>query len=393
MTESRGRSTPLLAAFRGLRTASADSFAIIPPSACPWRLSAFLAAVIFLSLVACREKSLSKEQTRAITGEIVSVAQKVTSHKAEIAIRPEFQPAKWGFPSRLAEDNIYVTLVDSSQAAALKQAVDEIARRHDLSVSEASPGRVVRVDLSFHGTRTHTIHVITPLEPHPHVTQGAANPRVAIILDDLGYDRAQADALMALPFPLTISVLPHLPFSTEIAEEAYRRGDQVLLHLPMESESGSAKSEAIELRVGMNPKQVEGTLASMLESVPHAAGINNHQGSRATSDAALMAALMPALRQRGLFFIDSRTTVSTVAYDTAAKYGVRAAFRKVFLDDAQSREQILEELDFAASVAARDGWAIAIGHPYPVTIATLAEGVPRLESRGVRLVFASDLVN
>ncbi|MGB0035530.1 MAG: divergent polysaccharide deacetylase family protein [Candidatus Acidiferrales bacterium] len=319
----------------------------------------------------------------------------MTSHKAEIAIRPEFQAAKWGFPSRLAEDNIYVTLVNSSQAAALKQAVDEIARHHDLSVSEASPGRVVRIDLSFHGTRTHTIHIITPLEPrlHPHVTQGAANPRVAIILDDLGYDRAQADALMALPFPLTISVLPHLPFSTEIAEEAYRRGDQVLLHLPMESESNDAKSEAIQLRVGMNPRQVEGTLASMLESVPHAVGINNHQGSRATSDAALMAALMPALRQRGLFFIDSRTTVSTVAYDTAAKYGVHAAFRKVFLDDAQSREKILEQLDFAASVAARDGWAIAIGHPYPVTISTLAEGVPRLESHGVRLVFVSDLVN
>ena len=110
---------------------------------------------------------------------------------------------------------------------------------------------------------------------------------LAIILDDLGYDRAAADSLLALPFPLTVSVIPHLPLSTEVAEEAYRRGDQVLLHLPMESESQDVKHESVELRVGMNSQQVESALAAMLETVPHAAGVNNHQGSRATADPAL----------------------------------------------------------------------------------------------------------
>jgi len=126
--------------------------------------------------------------------------------------------------------------------------------------------------------------------------------------------------------------------------------------------------------------------------VPHAIGVNNHQGSRATADPALMAALMPALYQHGLFFIDSRTTSATVAYVAAERSGVRAASRKVFLDDTPTREAVLQQLDLAARDAQRDGSAIAIGHPHPATIAALSEGVPRLESRGVRLVFASEVV-
>ena len=131
----------------------------------------------------------------------------------------------------------------------------------------------------------------------------------------------------------------------------------------------------------------------MLETVPHAAGVNNHQGSRATADPELMQALMFALRERDLFFIDSRTTAATVAYDVAEGAGVRAASRKVFLDDTKTKEAILAQLELAARDAERDGSAIAIGHPHPATITALAEGLPRLEARGIRLVFASDLVH
>jgi polysaccharide deacetylase 2 family uncharacterized protein YibQ len=143
----------------------------------------------------------------------------------------------------------------------------------------------------------------------------------------------------------------------------------------------------------MNQQQVASALDAMLETVPHAAGVNNHQGSRATADPALMQALMPALRERGLFFIDSRTTAATVAYDAAESAGVRSASRKVFLDDTATREAVLAQLDLAARDALRDGSAIAIGHPHPATIVALAEGVPGLESKGIRLVFASDLVH
>ncbi len=370
------------------------------------RIFAACGAFVLLFLVGCGKKNLSKSEMRAITGEIVGAAQKINGHKSEIAIRPELQPAKRGSSSALAADNIYISLSDPSQTAAFAQALNAIARKHDLTVTETASSGVVRFDCAFRGARTHTVHVVTPLVArgaagHASASASAAgrqsssggNPRLAIIIDDLGYDRSTADAVLALGFPLTVSVLPHLPLSSELAEEAQRRGDQVMLHLPMESEADGAKPEDIELRVGMSATQVDAALAGMLETVPYATGVNNHQGSRATADPALMQALMPALRQRGLFFVDSRTDAKTVAYDMAERAGVPAASRKVFLDDVASRGAILKQLDLAARDAQRDGFTIAIGHPRPATIAALAEGVPPLEARGIHLVFASELVH
>jgi len=142
----------------------------------------------------------------------------------------------------------------------------------------------------------------------------------------------------------------------------------------------------------MKADQVERDLDSMLETVPHAAGVNNHQGSRATADAKLMGELMSALRRRGLFFVDSRTTAATVAYDAAERAGVLSASRKVFLDDTTNRDAILSQIDLAARDATRDGFAIAIGHPHPATIAALVEAAPRIEASGVRFVFVSQVV-
>ncbi len=140
-----------------------------------------------------------------------------------------------------------------------------------------------------------------------------------------------------------------------------------------------------------NQEEVARTLTAMLESVPGAVGVNNHQGSRATADAQLMAETMTALRDRGLFFIDSRTTTETVAYQEAERLGVPAAYRKVFLDDVPDRGAIRGELERAARLAQRQGWSIAIGHPHPTTMESLKESLPGLEARGIRLVFASQL--
>jgi polysaccharide deacetylase 2 family uncharacterized protein YibQ len=363
------------------------------------RFFPLLIAVIAISLAGCGKKTLSKSELRAVTNEIVGAAQRVAGRKSEITIRPEIQPSRSGAHGQLVADNIYISLADSAQVGALQHDLAEIARRHNFSVAESSSSGVIRFDFSRDGNLTHVIHVVTPLavRTRPPTSPFRPNPRLAIILDDMGHDRAAAESLLALPFPLTISVLPHLPLSAEVAEEAYRRGDQILLHLPMEPEAGGGglegvTQEEIELRVGMNPDQVNSTLDGMLETVPHAAGVNNHQGSRATADLPLMQALMPALRGRNLFFIDSRTTAATVAFDAAERAGVPAASRKVFLDDTPTKEAVLAQLALAARDASRDGSAIAIGHPHPATIAALAQEVPELEARGLRFVFASDLV-
>lgn len=362
-----------------------------------------VAGIVFASiaLVGCGRKSPSKAEIRAVTTEIVTAAREANGRNSEITIRPETKPSPPGTNSRLVADDIYVSLHDPSQADILKQRLYAIAQRHNLSVQQTATAGVSRLDFIANGARTQTIHLILHLAParlrSRPIESGSQTPKLAIIIDDLGHDLTPADSLLAFPFPVTCSVLPNLPFSTEVAEEAYRRGDEVMLHLPMESQSEGEGSEGAipepaELRVGMNASQVASAVNGMLETVPHAAGVNNHQGSRATRDPALMRTLMPALRERSLFFIDSRTTAATIAYDTAKSSGVRAASRKVFLDDTATRKAILAQLDLAARDARRDGSAIAIGHPHPATIAALSEGVPKLEAHGVRLVFASELV-
>lgn len=224
--------------------------------------------------------------------------------------------------------------------------------------------------------------------PHP----SAGRPQLAIILDDLGNDRADADAIFSLPYPLTISVLPYHAHSAEIAEEAHRRGYQVMLHLPMQA-LGDETAESKELRPGMTSAEISHTLGQMLEGVPYAVGVNNHQGSRATSDAGLMEELMPLLRERNLFFIDSRTTAATVAYDTAKRDGVRSAFRNVpFLDDVQAVSAIRGQLEHAIHSALEKGQAVAIGHPHPETLRVLRELLPTAQAQGVHLVYASELV-
>ncbi len=210
------------------------------------------------------------------------------------------------------------------------------------------------------------------------------------MIDDLGYDRAQADSLFRLGYPITISVLPHEANSGEIAEEAHRRGYQVMLHLPMASNAGD-KDEPIELHPGMPRAAVEKTFDSMLDTVPYAAGVNNHEGSLGTADQALMDELMPLLHERKLFFIDSRTTAATVAETAAHSAGVAAARRNVFLDDEQTVDATKKQFALAIRDAKEKGYALAIGHPHATTLEALGEMLPEAQRQGVRLVFASDL--
>jgi uncharacterized protein len=228
----------------------------------------------------------------------------------------------------------------------------------------------------------------TPHPSHPVV----AGARLAVILDDVGPDAGSVDTIFALHYPLTLSILPNHPHSLEIAKEAHHRGYQVMLHLPMESVADETP-EAQELHPGMSPSDISNTLNAMLRSVPYAVGVNNHQGSLATSNARLMSELMPLLRAHQLFFIDSRTTAATVAYDSAQAAHVPCAFRNVpFLDDIQDVSAIRRQLELAARHAQERGQAIAIGHPHPATLRALAEFLPQAEAEGVHLVHASDLV-
>jgi uncharacterized protein len=245
------------------------------------------------------------------------------------------------------------------------------------------------------GVVTHQVHfheeIATKSREAPSSQPEGA--RLAIILDDLGNDRSAAQAIFAMPYPLTLSVLPNHPHSVDIAQEATRRGFQVMLHLPMQAMSNE-RPEARELRPGMSASDVSSLVDNLLQAVPDVAGVNNHQGSQSTADAALMDELMPVLRDRKLFYVDSRTTAATVAYDTAQRFGVRSGFRNVpFLDDVAEVGAVRKQLQLALRDAHKKGDAIAIGHPHPATLQALREVLPEAKSQGVRLVFASEVVH
>lgn len=350
----------------------------------------------FAVLAGCSSGELSKRQSRAVTREIVAAIQKAAGRNAAITIRPEAASSWFDFFGAPSADDISAAVGSAAQADTLRAPLSQIAHRHKLTVAESSSSSALRFDFSAGGTRSHTIALAFPVVAHssPNARGSQEAPRLAIIIDDMGNDRVADESILSLPFPLTISVLPHLSLSNAIADEAWRHGDTVMLHLPMQSESESTTpGEPIELRVGMPRSQVESTLAGMLATVPHAAGVNNHEGSRATANTPLMDALMPSLRDRGLFFVDSRTTASTVAFDSAERAGVRAASRKVFLDDSLSSSAIRTQIELAGRDAVQNGEAIAIGHPHSETIAALREALPRLKRAGIQLVPASDVVH
>jgi polysaccharide deacetylase 2 family uncharacterized protein YibQ len=284
--------------------------------------------------------------------------------------------------------------------ASLIQSLDRVATSHNLTRDrETSSGALLRLDYRSAGVITTSVHIVAPMAAHtaplaaPRQGEKNGSARLAIILDDLGNDRAAADAIFALPYPLTISVLPNHAHSVDIAQEAHRRGYEVMLHLPMQS-VGNEMSEAQELHPGMPAEDVPVLFEQMMQSVPNASGVNNHQGSEATADSALMDLLMPVLQKWNLFYVDSRTTAATVAYDTAQRFGVRSGFRNVpFLDDVAEVSAVRKQLELALRGAKAKGEAIAIGHPHPATLQALGELLPQAEARGVHLVYASDLVH
>ncbi|MGH9451600.1 MAG: divergent polysaccharide deacetylase family protein [Terriglobia bacterium] len=217
--------------------------------------------------------------------------------------------------------------------------------------------------------------------------------RVAIIVDDLGQNLDAAHDLLRLGAPLTFSVMPHLRYSRETADAAHREGIEVMLHLPMQPLLDSAPDVSPqELKVGMGGPEVDRIIQSGLASVPYAAGVNNHMGSRATTDGRLMGEVMTELAGRRLYYIDSRTIPNSVALAAARRAGVPSFYRSVFLDDSRSVPYTLGQLRELCRIAERRGAALAIGHPYATTIASLGQFLPDLERQDIQLVPVSQLL-
>jgi polysaccharide deacetylase 2 family uncharacterized protein YibQ len=215
--------------------------------------------------------------------------------------------------------------------------------------------------------------------------------RAAIVIDDMGQELEPARELLRLPYPLTFSVLPHLAYSHQTAELAHQKGHAVMLHLPMEPEAVSDRGPG-QIRGGMGEEDVVRIVNADLESVPFVSGVNNHMGSRATADPALMSEVMSVLAHRKLYFVDSRTSGASVALNAARRAGLPAFYRSVFLDDEQNVDYTLGQLSQFRRVIENKGIAVAIGHPHPSTIKALTEFLPEFAKDDIELVPASKLV-
>lgn len=216
-------------------------------------------------------------------------------------------------------------------------------------------------------------------------------PRIALIIDDLGYELTAGRRVVGLPGPVACAVLPATPRGRLLAELAAAAGKEVLLHLPLQAEDRDVDVDPGALLLDMSRDQFATAFENNLASIPHVSGVNNHRGSLLTRHPGHMRWLMEELQVRDdLFFVDSFTTHRSVAMQLAAEAGVRAAKRDVFLDAVRSPQAVAAEFERLKRLARRHGAALGIGHPYRETLDFLETALPQLEAEGFELVSLAD---
>jgi len=223
--------------------------------------------------------------------------------------------------------------------------------------------------------------------------QGAAvhAADLALVIDDIGYSKSRGTRAIELPGAVTIGVLPFAPHTESLVRHAARHGKDVIVHQPMEPHPGPhVRNENGTLTLGMPPVEFAATLVAALDAVPTRVGISNHTGSLLTAHRTPMLHVMREINQRGLFFLDSRTSAHTVALEVAREHGVPAIRRDVFLDHVRTTDAIHQAFEKSLRVARRKGHAVVIAHPYGVTLSYLEQRLAELPA-DVRMVSAAEL--
>lgn len=227
----------------------------------------------------------------------------------------------------------------------------------------------------------------------PRATYRVEGKRIAIILDDIGYENQPLGKVTAIDPNFSFSIIPGTPRGAEAVSVLSAGGFEILCHLPMEPiDYPRTKPGNGAILVSMSDEEIRSATREQLRGITGARGVNNHMGSRATSDARVMGEVLAALREEGAYFVDSRTTSRSVGFEMARGLGVPAAARDVFLDDDRSEAAIRRQLEKLAAAADKQGVAVGIGHVYPSTVRVLEQEIPRLRARGFEFVPVSEVV-
>lgn len=215
-------------------------------------------------------------------------------------------------------------------------------------------------------------------------------PKLAIIIDDIGHSKELGEEVLALK-DVSIAIIPDLKYSLYFAERGRELGKDILIHVPMEPKSKDKYSDDTKmLKEDMSDEEIKSLAEKFIKSVPYAKGVNNHMGSKFTEDREKIKAFLDVVKDRGMFFLDSRTSPNSIAYDCGKELGLKTFKRDVFLDHELSEDKISRQLDLAIEEAKKKGYAIAIGHPHPETIKVLKRRFPEI-SRVVKIVPLTDL--
>jgi len=218
------------------------------------------------------------------------------------------------------------------------------------------------------------------------------SPKVAFIIDDLGYETEVARKMIELEFPVALSILPFLQYSKFIAEEAKKYNQEVILHLPMEANDSSTNPGPGAIKLYMPEEEIRQTVRKCLLNFPYIIGTNNHMGSKITENRKIMEIILEEIRESNIFFIDSITSKNSVAYEIAQEMGIKSAVRSVFLDNENDMDYIKEQMLKVQETALREGEVIAIGHSRINTFYVLKMMTPELIKAGIEIVPLSELV-
>ncbi|MFA5119892.1 divergent polysaccharide deacetylase family protein [Zavarzinia sp.] len=310
----------------------------------------------------------------------------------------------------------WATVVAVAVGFLLMRAVDDGPWRHP-AVEQRAVAAAEPAPAAAPAPRTTVKPVDSPREvamvaPPPPVTAGEApydmrpawqrfavpplpglgkKPVIAIVIDDVGLAKHEMEDLLELDAPVTISIMGYADGTEEFAKRARAKGDELLVHIPMEPQ-GNADPGPKALTVGLSPTEILNRLRWQLDRHEGFVGINNHMGSRFTSDAAGMKIVADELKARGLLFLDSRTAATSIGEDVAKAAGIPTASRDVFLDNEIGANAIDAQLALAERHARDKGSAIAIGHPHAMTIEALARFIPQAKARGIAFVPVSVVI-
>lgn len=216
---------------------------------------------------------------------------------------------------------------------------------------------------------------------------------IAIVIDDFGYRNDKiSDGFLEIDASLTYAIIPGHNYSTSFGEKAVGAGYEVIVHMPMENTGKTYGEEKFVLMTDMDSETIKRRIKNAFSQIPSAIGMNNHQGSKASADQHVISNIAEVIKDKGLFFLDSRTTVETIIVTTMELFGVPTAKRNIFLDNEDDEAKIKIQLEKLANKAERDGSAIGIGHVKLKTLNVLKREIPKLQEKGFEFVFVSKLV-